>query len=425
MKTDLEQTVALLEHDPDAWAFVVDELQAADAWDADTVRRLVCTYPAADGPRHVAAAWFDGAGGDPQRAELIRVGLELVTAQAVMDADLDDKLRRMDAVGNGASGDVKEVAGTLTNRRRLEKRHFELLHGSSERKWWTFREDLPAGFSPDHPVGWWSGNTGLELDPHSHCFMFGDVRRGYVEEVWTCWAGGWDRVGDQLIEHQPVRTVNVDRVPSFQWEPTDHRERLMRFTIAGRSLAVPMNEYQSLVHGLDQLRLLLRKRWPGIEFKWPMGTGDGEPPAPPREHYVFRPGDMVSAGGDGRLVPTPGGEQSLTLGRVVERVPDSLCTYRLVVDSPVWGPGFQVYEAAELPPATRFEEFDAALFYTPEPGDPVYLEVGGRSVGRCRRGDRCVGFVQRVIDTHSWAGGVPEPRPRVRVRMLPKPEVWR
>ena len=72
--TDLESLTAAIETAPDAAWPLKDEMISCGTWDWEHVHELVCRFRRSDGPRLLAADWFESQGRN-RRAELIRVQL--------------------------------------------------------------------------------------------------------------------------------------------------------------------------------------------------------------------------------------------------------------------------------------------------------------------------------------------------------------
>jgi len=199
----------------------------------------ICAQPADDTTRLVYADWLDerGAPGDTERAEFVRVQVELACGQRRKSHNRRDCSFCL--IGQCRTG-------------KLETREREL------------KERLaPPVFFPEPLWGLWhSSKFGTESPAI--------VRRGFVESL-ACSAADWLRHADTLRRTQPVTRVKLTTYIYCSRAPKG------LILTAGEEGSPP---YQTSAERFPEvagghragMKLLMEQTWPGISFEMVEGT---------------------------------------------------------------------------------------------------------------------------------------------------------
>jgi uncharacterized protein (TIGR02996 family) len=233
--------------------------------------RQVLAHPDDDGPRLVAADWWDEQGA-AERAEFVRVQCELARRYPGWSG--------VPAMGSlGAGGPYAE----------LRRRERELLAGSRG-KWFEF------------PITWYVGIDPIPVGAHG--FQY---RRGFFE-IAALTAADFLACADALLAACPLRRVRLTTRPELSFGEVIYRNRsdetlgpggyvrsatwdvlaggeLRRFnlqvTISGRECrrdgeahllygeAHLLSVFEARVSGARTVEGYFKARWPGIDFEMP------------------------------------------------------------------------------------------------------------------------------------------------------------
>lgn len=178
--------------------------------DREALLRDILENPEDDAPRLIFADYIDERG-EPERAEFIRVQIDLAKIRAYEYVEDCDPKRHYDSlvgVGYGPEtapkwkelADLSDGIDVLSLRRRER----ELFAGSGP-KWW---DDLPGKYRATIE------NTTIE----SACGKVFRVRRGFVDSI-TCTAADCLAHLDSILAAQPVREVTLTTWPEVHSGP--------------------------------------------------------------------------------------------------------------------------------------------------------------------------------------------------------------
>jgi uncharacterized protein (TIGR02996 family) len=220
--------------------------------------RAILAHPTDDGPRLVAADWWDEQGA-AARAEFVRVQCEL--------ARLEPAARKP----RGQRKYGKRI-------RALNRRELKLYRGG-----WD-AEVIPSA--------WVTAN---EIYPASV------YRRGFVEEV-ICPAADFLAHADAILAACPLRRVRLTTWPECWVAPEDGREPAGNYKFglgpagAGGMSSIPLVGR----HNRDIVGLLLAAEFKGIDFELPPASSWDTPPRPTsaedmRQAWQLFPGPGVGA----------------------------------------------------------------------------------------------------------------------------------
>jgi uncharacterized protein (TIGR02996 family) len=203
--------------------------------------RQVLAHPEDDGPRLVAADWWDeqGAAG---RAEFVRVQCELA------------RLGPMARKPWGQRKYGKRI-------RALNRRELKLYRGG-----WD-AEVIPAAWVVI-PAAWVTAN---EIYP---AFVY---CRGFVEEV-ICPAADFLAHADAFTAACPLRRVRLTTWPEVEWASSDVALRLV-----GRGWRSASELFPGDSRGINRAMMLqayLAAEFPGIDFELPPASSWDTPPRP-------------------------------------------------------------------------------------------------------------------------------------------------
>jgi uncharacterized protein (TIGR02996 family) len=201
--------------------------------------RQILAHPDDDGPRLVAADWWDERGA-AERAEFVRVQCEL--------ARLGPKL---DCLRDAGRRHIKTQTRVIILRRRER----ELL--DSTRKGWCWSSEIPAGWflaaSDRYAVG-----PHLGLPSALAC-------RGFVEAL-TCPAADFLVHADALTAACPLKRVRLTTWPEVELTRINARDG---FRLVGRRYVIHPTAVRS-GESHDSLGLrLLKAEFKGIKFEMP------------------------------------------------------------------------------------------------------------------------------------------------------------
>jgi uncharacterized protein (TIGR02996 family) len=220
----------------------------------DSYLRAVRELPDDDGPRLVAADWWDEQGASG-RAEFVRVQCKLARLEAAhmpLNAPCtctrtDEDFRRYQA---------GEYCGACRRRREpieaLRRRERELLAGSRG-KWFDFPITWHVGIDPV-PVG-------------AHGFQY---RRGFFE-VAALTAADFLACADALTAACPLRRVRLTTWPEAEWASSNISVRLVGSDCrwSWRSLSELFRGDSRVVNRAMVLQAYLAVEFPGIDFELP------------------------------------------------------------------------------------------------------------------------------------------------------------
>lgn len=235
-------------------AQVLDRLQERGL-EGEELRRavleLVIAHRESDGPRHVHARWCD-LHGQPERAEFIRVQLELERMPAYRNIRLD-----LDWEDERYSTECRKAVGLRRREQSLWDGRLAWLDRSGW-PWATSCESIEPGV-----LDYW---TNPHLNPHRF------FRRGFVAAV-ACATDYWLKHGDEICAEHPVERVRLTSLPPVEamiGGPFDDRAV---FNIRGRFKSITLSRESLLLNRAEHERTiaprLLEAEWPGIEFDLP------------------------------------------------------------------------------------------------------------------------------------------------------------
>jgi uncharacterized protein (TIGR02996 family) len=264
-----------------------DELQDFDGWAWPTVVGLVKQHPDNDGPRLLAATWFEEQG-DAARAEFVRVQCEIERHPS----------RRLNP-----DATYGEYAALLDR----ETESFGLL-------------------------GWRrSGGPG-------------EWRRGFLWRVRCGW-GTWCKFGDRIVADHPVEAgIDLEDTPRL----VSVRSDAQRFRLDGAPYRAdyPVTreaERSSIDHEAVAVGRLLEMTWPGVRFRLPERIRPRDfaalyQPAWPTPGAGFRVGDPVSYDREGRAVPFRAGVTPPVIGYVGRVSDDGTADVHPITPPASYGP---------------------------------------------------------------------------------------
>lgn len=221
--------------------------------------KLICATPDDDGPRLRLAHWLE-THGDKERAEFVRVQIELAKRQRE-----PNRLTGMERVGRNFAEhtEVAMIRAFADDKRPcdcemcLERRERELL--DAYKSTWLLRE----------------AQVDCTFDSTSSCerimegFRF---VRGFAEEL-TCTADDFLQHADALRAATPLRRVKLTTPLRFDVNTYNHQQ----WGIRGDPKSSWFSDDEianATLQGDTFSRILLRLRFPGIEFELP-DFGDG------------------------------------------------------------------------------------------------------------------------------------------------------
>jgi uncharacterized protein (TIGR02996 family) len=173
--------------------------------------RGILEQPDDDTVRLVFADWLEEKGGEPERAALIRVQVELARRGHWPDAKEEIRRRVLTGqISDTAAAILLATAETCPD--PLQQRERELWQLACNRQWFD------VGMPPGSPA--WASSTPGQIvwyHPNRECALV--VQRGFVAEV-KCEAAGWIICADSIIAKQPVTrakwaTLPTAHVPDF------------------------------------------------------------------------------------------------------------------------------------------------------------------------------------------------------------------
>jgi uncharacterized protein (TIGR02996 family) len=230
--------------------------------------RAILEVPHEDTPRLAMADWLD-ENGQPERAELIRIGVELASDLSARSASpsveklaqtisKDDVRREQIALTQLQSRIVKN---TMRQRELLAVHGISLLLCGGKPRW-----DSRAGEPPVH--------VELESDPDAGAIvvdrlslpapeMIAGVDRGFFGR-WTCSGKVWAEWGDRLRKTFPL--VEVTLTGPVPYSHNDSEMFPRKFTIADRAVESPKSSPHAFT--FQDMISLAEARWPGIDFKY-------------------------------------------------------------------------------------------------------------------------------------------------------------
>jgi uncharacterized protein (TIGR02996 family) len=204
----------------------------------DSYLCAVRALPDDDGPRLVAADWWDEQGA-AARAEFVRVQCELARLGGQRVEPIYESAQTRAAILNAVL-DYKQES--------LRRRERELLAGSRG-KWFDFPTTWHVGIDPV-PVG-------------AHGFQY---RRGFFE-VAALTAADFLACADALTAACPLKRVWLTTRPEVEWASADVALRL-----AGRGWRSAKELFPGDSRGVNRAMMLqayLAAEFPGIDFEMP------------------------------------------------------------------------------------------------------------------------------------------------------------
>ncbi len=270
---------------PDAVGAYRDWLDERGRWSCEAAMTLVLAYPEADGPRLLAARWWEEHG-QSGRAEFVRVQCAI---EPLRWCENPDALR-------GPLG--YEDNGEINRHAPLRRREGELLNAvpagatSANKFFWldnaTFEATVMGGASPE------AVSSGLVW------------RRGFVHSI-TCTAADWLEHGDRISApvplpedvrgFQPVEEVTLTTMPEVEVRDTCY---------AGGEFRLPGGEWKYISWSSQAdpqvppvVERLLHIRWGRVRH-WHL--------PPPLASERVRAGEGLVADVDGRVRPARPGE---------------------------------------------------------------------------------------------------------------------
>ena len=205
--------------------------------------RAIIAEPDDDALRLIFADWLEEHGGQPERAEFIRLGIEL--ANWPCDCDSEEERVYHDECRCGERSTLQRRLGTI--------------HRQHARFW-----ALPVAsiLYPDTKLldeGTYSYH-GNASGGHSHAqgAAYWDFHRGFVEEL-TLPSSLWLAHAERLVEAAPIRTVRLTTMPPTEevWE-----NRGLYHCLAGHPETTREERAFKMADALAVV-------WPGISFLLP------------------------------------------------------------------------------------------------------------------------------------------------------------